>query len=1056
MNRKFIKFNFMKPNENKQNNNFMGKILLLILTASLFFTPIAKANPIQDITVKGKVTSSEDGLPLPGVTILDVNDNTRGVVSDFDGNYEIKVSNRNTSLKFSYIGFLTQTVAVSGKNTINIAMEEDVAQLDEVVIVGYGEQKKINLTGSVETVRFKDEVNQPVTNSAQLLYGRFSGVQLTQSSGVPGGDGSSVVIRGVGTFGNSTPLLVIDNIQYDNLGPFNNLAPTDIETITVLKDASASAIYGARGANGVIVVTTKKGTKNDFQINYNSFYGYQSATVVPKFLNSYDYAVLMNEKFRNQNGENFDPRYTDEQLKAIRTGSNPDQFANTNWAKEVLTDAPIANHYLSFSGGNDKTTYRLSLSYLNQKAIVKSKFETERYNLSFNLNSQVKNWLSISNVLNAFWAKDTGPDGGRGAFDGDNGIIYSFQRSSPTIPVFYSNGEYGIVDGAYENNNFSFLTQNPLRLGFFGNNVNDNINISERLGLTFKLNSKLTFETSGSVNLIYGNSSNYNPRATLRDFNGEIVTENLVNSLNNSTNFNYRLLNENILRYNNTFNDKHNLGLLLGHSVIYDRTDGFAGSLRGFPTDNIEEFNGGGVLDPAVSGGANEESYQSFFGRVNYNFEGKYLAEFNLRRDGSSKFGPGNRYANFPSASLGWNIAKENFLSESKNINSLKIRASWGITGNDRIGNYIFEQTYNSGLDYVLGNDVNVGGVALTGLSNPSIKWEEVEQYNIGFDASFFANKLQLTGDFYERKSADILYGNFPIPNTLGVTNLAAQNAASMVNRGLELSINHSNNIGKFKYNLGVNFTRLILNEVTGLGDGGEETIGGNNIIRIGDPLRAYFGYRALGIFQSIEEVALSPVQFGNSNTGPGDIRYADISGPDGVPDGIVNADDRTVIGNPYPELLYNINGGFEVAGIDLSFLFQGVHNIDRLIEGNGQYPMEDDRSNVLEYWINRWTPENPSEFLPRVGGQNNTVTSTFYLRDASYLRLKNVELGFTIPKMATQKIKIDRLRFFVGGQNILTFSKIDDFDPERAAGAQSNRLAPLYKTITFGVNAKF
>ncbi|CAN0328635.1 unnamed protein product, partial [Scytosiphon promiscuus] len=311
MNRKFIKFNFMKPNENKQNNNFMGKILLLVLTASLFFTPIAKANPIQDITVKGKVTSSEDGLPLPGVTILDVNDNTRGVVSDFDGNYEIKVSNRNTSLKFSYIGFLTQTVAVSGKSTINMAMEEDVAQLDEVVIVGYGEQKKINLTGSVETVRFKDEVNQPVTNSAQLLYGRFSGVQLTQSSGVPGGDGSSVVIRGVGTFGNSTPLLVIDNIQYDNLGPFNNLAPTDIETITVLKDASASAIYGARGANGVIVVTTKKGTKNDFQINYNSFFGYQSATVVPKFLNSYDYAVLMNEKFRNQKGENFDPRYTD-------------------------------------------------------------------------------------------------------------------------------------------------------------------------------------------------------------------------------------------------------------------------------------------------------------------------------------------------------------------------------------------------------------------------------------------------------------------------------------------------------------------------------------------------------------------------------------------------------------------------------------------------------------------------------------------------------------------------------------------------------------------------
>ncbi|MEW2922560.1 TonB-dependent receptor [Muricauda sp. ANG21] len=1046
----------MKSKKTEINGSAWYQVLLLLVVTGLFLPMGLKASPPLQQKITGKVVASSDGMPLPGVTVIDLSSSSNGVVTDFDGNFEIMVSDPDATLQFSFIGFKTQEINISGRSTIDVSMEEDISELDEVVIVGYGEQKKINLTGSVETVKFPEEVNQPVTNSAQLLYGRFSGVQLTQSSGVPGGDGSSVVIRGVGTFGNSTPLLVIDNIQYDNLGPFNNLAPSDIESITVLKDASASAIYGARGANGVIVVTTKKGGEESFQVNYNSYYGYQSATVVPKFLNSYDYAVLINEKFRNQNGENFEPRYTDAQLEAIQTGSNPDQFANTNWAKEVLTDAPILNHNLSFSGGNKKTTYRLSLGYLNQKAIVKSKFETERYNLSFNLNSKIKDWLTISNVLNGFWSKDTGPDGGRGAFDGDNGIIYSFQRTAPTIPVFYSNGEYGIVDGAYENNNFSFLTQNPLRSGFFGNNVNDNINISERLGLTFKFSDKFTFETSGSANLIYGNSSNYRPRATLRDYNGEIVTENLVNALNNSTNFSYRLLNENILRFNDSFNAKHNVGVLLGHSVIYDRTDGFAGSLRGFPTDIIEEFNGGGVLDPAVSGGANEESYQSFFGRINYNYDGKYLVEFNIRRDGSSKFGPGNRYANFPSASVGWNLAKENFLSDSRQINSFKLRASWGITGNDRIGNYIFEQTYNSNLDYVLGNDVNVGGVALTGLSNPTIKWEEVEQYNIGLDASFFGNRLEFVGDYYQRKSSDILYGNFPIPNTLGVTNLAAQNAASMVNRGLELSLNHRNNLGKFRYNLGVNVTKLILNEVTGLGDGGEETIGGNNIIRIGEPLRAYYGYRAIGIFQSFEEVALSPEQFGNTNTAPGDIKYADISGPDGIPDGVVNADDRTVIGNPYPELLYNINGGFEFAGIDMNFLFQGVHNIDRLLEGNGQYPMADDRSNVLEYWINRWTPENPSEFLPRLGGQNNTVTSTFYMRDASYLRLKNIELGYTIPKEVTRKMKIDRLRVFAGGQNILTFTRLDDFDPERAAGAQSNRLTPLYKTITLGINAKF
>ena len=1018
----------------------------------LFFLSLGQLVYSQT-TISGIITDSNDQ-PLPGATIV-VENSSRGTTTDFDGVFSLEAS-KGDVLLISYIGFTSSKITVGDSSYYTIKLEEDASLLEEVVIVGYGQQKKVNLTGSVETVTFKEEVNQPVTNSGQLLYGRFSGVQLTQTSGSPGADASSIVIRGIGTFGGTTPLIVIDNIQYDDMAAFNNLAPSDIESVTVLKDASASAIYGARGANGVILVTTRKGKEDTFEISYNSYYGFQEATVVPEFLNAYDYAVLMNEKYNNEDGANFLPRYTEEQLEAIRTGSLPDQFANTSWADEVLTTASIINHNLSISGSNNKTTYRLSLGYMAQDAIVKSKFKSERYNLSFNLNSKVKNWLKISSVTNAFWKRNEGPTGGQNAFSGDNGIIYSFQRAAPTIPAYYSNGNYGIVDGAYYNDNPSYLTQNPIRRGYLGNYESDNINISQRLGFSLNLTKDLTFETSGSANIIYSNVSDFSPTTILYDWEGNIVASNELNTLKNSTNFQYRLLNENILKYTKSFNDVHNFGLLLGHSVSYYKTDNFNGQLSGFPTNNLEEFNAGGVVDPAVAGSALEETYQSFFGRINYDYDGKYLAEFNLRRDGSSKFNSQNRYGNFPSASVGWRISRENFMQSISFINNLKLRASWGVSGNDRIGNYIYAQTYNPGIDYVLGDDNTVTGVALTSLANPSIKWEETEQYDIGLDLGMFNNKLDIVADYFNRNSTDILYTNFPIPNTLGVTTLEAQNAASMVNTGLEFGVNYRDNINEnLSFSLGASLTKFLNNEVTGLGEGGEETITNTNIIRVGEPYMAYYGYKAIGIFQSLEEIANSPTQFGNANTGPGDIRYADISGPNGIPDGVVDDNDRTVIGDPNPDLLINFNGSLDYKGIDFSFLFQGVKGVDRLIMGNGNLPMPDNRSNALEYWIDRWTPENPSNNLPRVGGQNNTIVSSFYVQDASYLRLKNIEIGYSLPQSVLEKYSITKVRFYVGAQNILTLTGLEYFDPEGANGSQSNRNAPLYKTITFGLNLK-
>jgi TonB-dependent starch-binding outer membrane protein SusC len=1004
----------------------------------------------QSRRVTGQVVSRTEIEGLPGVAVT-IKGTNRGTVTDIDGRYNIEVLSSESVLVFSFIGYTPQEVLVGNQSTINIDLSESEEMLQEFVVVGYGEQKRLNLTGSVETVRFDDAVNQPVTNSGQLMYGRFAGVQLTQASGLPGNDQSAIIIRGQGSFGGTNPLVVIDNIQYEGLREFNNLAPSDIESISVLKDASAAAIYGARGANGVIVVTTKRGVKGKFSVDYNYFTGFQRVTERPQYLDGVQYAELRNERDRNLNGPNTPIRYSDEAINAIRTGSNPTLYANTNWADVALRDAPIQNHYLGFSGGTDKTTYRVSLGYLNQEAVVQGKFKNERYTLGINLSTSPTKWLTLTNVTNAYWAKFRGPSGGAGAITGETGIINQFQRSAPTIPVRYPNGDLAFVNGSYLNTNFSYPINHVLETGFFGDFESDNINISERIGLSAKIAEGLVFETSGSLNLNFDNISDFRPRRTTFDWEGRVVNQNVLNSLSNNLNFSYRLLNENILRYTKSFNQAHNFNFMLGHSVIYDKVDGFNGSLQGFPTDNIQEFNGGGVLNPSVAGGASEEAWQSFFGRVNYNYQEKYLFEFNLRRDGSSKFGSENRYGTFPSVSAGWNIGREAFLSGSRLISDLKVRGSWGISGNDRIGNYIFEQTYNTGLDYHIGQNTIVPAVALTALANPGIRWEKIEQYNFGVDMALFQNKLNVTADYFRRISSDILYTNFPIPSSIGVTNLAAQNAAGMENKGIELAVNYRQNFGALRMEIGGNVTRMADNRVTNLGEGGEETITANNIIRIGVPFQSYFGHQVVGIFQTQEEVNAAPVQFGSNLTRPGDIRYADING-----DGIIDANDRVVIGNPFPRWIYGANLNLAFKDFDLTAIFQGLGRVDRLMVGNGQLPMVDDRNNALSYWIDRWTPENPSQTLPRLGGVNNQIVSSFYIEDMSFLRLKNIEIGYNLPGSIAQKILMQRARVFVGGQNLLTFTKVKNFDPERQRGLNTERTTPLYKVYTAGINLKF
>ncbi|MGZ3756289.1 MAG: SusC/RagA family TonB-linked outer membrane protein [Mucilaginibacter sp.] len=1008
--------------------------------------------------VEGKVISANDGTPLPGVSVTVVGNSTIGVATDANGNYQLNLPSNKSALRFTLLGFKAKDVLVNGKSVINVSLETDAATLDQVVIVGYGQQKKINQTGASQTVRFDGAVNQPVTNSAQLMYGKFSGVQLTQSSGLPGSDGSSVFIRGVGTFGSTTPLIVIDNIQFSGMAEFNNLAPSDIESISVLKGSSASAIYGARGANGVIVIVTKKGKSGAMTVSYDGYTGIQQVTVVPQYLNALNYAQLKNEHDINLNGPTAPIRYSDADIKAIMNGSEPDMYANTNWANVLLRTAPIQNHYLSFSGGNDKTTYRISLGYLNQEAVVKGKFKAERYNFGFNFNSKVNNWLTINNVTNGYWKRFAGPAGGPNAITGETGIINQFERSAPTVPAYYSNGKFGIVDGSYQNVNYSFPITNGLQTGILGDYRDNNINISERLGITIKLFKDVSFETSGSLNLVNDNTSNFSPTNTTYDYNGTLVAQNLTNTLSQGSSFNYNLLNENILRYDKTFHEKHKLSVLLGQSASYNRVSTFNGSLQGFPSDSYQQFDAGGVLNPQVSGNAVEEAIQSFFSRVNYAFEDKYLLELNVRRDGSSKFGPTHHYGNFPSASAGWVLSKEDFLKNISWLSELKLRGEWGVSGNDNIGNYIYEQSFNSHLNYVLGGatETTVGAVALTALNNPNITWETVKQYDFAVDAAFFNNRLSFTAEYFKKNSSGVLYDNYPIPSSIGVTNLAAENSASISNGGLEVSVNYAGKIGGLNYKVGGSVSKYARNNVTSLGNNGVPTINGATIVEVGAPFMAYYGYKVQGIFQTQAAVNAAPQQFGSTKTAPGDFQYVDISGPNGVPDGKIDAYDRTVIGNPYPGWVYNFNANLSYRGIDFSVVFDGLGGINRLMNSNGELPFPDDRNNALSYWVNRWTPSNPSTSLPRLGGQNNTIVSDFYVQDASYLRMKNVEIGYTLPALLTQKFGINHLRIYASGQNLLTFTKMKNFDPERAAGTASDQNVPLYKIYTLGLNIKF
>ncbi|MBD0404570.1 TonB-dependent receptor [Flammeovirga sp. EKP202] len=987
----------------------------------------------QDRIVSGTV-KDEAGAPLPGVNIK-IKGTSTGTITNFDGQFKLAVDDPATSIIFSFMGFEPQEMVVGQNKSFDITLVESTELLSEIVVVGYGTQKKENLTGAIGVVTpDKDVGNQAVTNTEAMLQGRIAGVQLTQSGGKPGG-GAEIIIRGNGTLNNSSPLVLIDGVP----GSMQDILPSDIESISVLKDAASASIYGTRAANGVILVTTKSGgTTEKLKVNYNAYAGLQKATVLPDFLDSWDYMTLKNEASINAGRS---PIYTDEEIAIAREGSDPYRYGNTDWADETFKDgAFFQNHQLSLSQKVGKTQYMASLGYLDQKGIMYGT-SAERINYRLNMKSDLgKGFKFGANFFGAIKKSEASAD------TDDQGVMRLIANSSPLVPVFNQDGSWGSASG----NPFEINTKNPL---FYATEASRQHNNSNKTTinpyLEFNPIDGLTFKTNFSYSFTQGLNKAHKHTFQLTDNDGnDSDISRVQNSLQDVSNTYETVQWENTANYNKKFG-RHGINVLVGTTMNSYAHRWSKVRVTDLPSNDLGQIGAGS--NAVVDGTFNESRLLSLFSRFQYNFDDRYLFEANIRQDGSSKFPANNRFALFPALSAGWIFSNESFLKGSEFLSFGKVRANWGQLGNDKIGYYPYSQTYTPTDGYPIdGSTINNGGLAVTDLANPDIKWETTTSYGIGADLGFWDDLITVTADYFVKDTDDILL-KLPIPGATGVSNPAFQNAGRVKNTGWELAVNHFNKVGEsgFEYNIGFNITN-IKNEIISMQ--GETQYPNNRQVNMeGHPIGSFFGYNNTGIYRTEEDLEKYPYIDGQTPQ-LGDLIYQDING-----DGVINDEDRTIIGNPNPEYMYGINMGVAYKGFDLKVFFQGVQNVDIYSSATGHH--SGSGNNLMNWttdWLDRWTPENQDATMPRLGNVNNEQISSFWVQDASYFRLKNIELGYNFNQSVCKKLKLQSLRIYANSTNPLTWSKLEHWDPERYASQSRNEAYPQTTTLTFGTNIIF
>ena len=1035
--------------------------------------------------VSGKVIEASTQEPLPGVSVL-VKGTTQGVVTDLDGNYRVEVPGPESVIVFSFVSFKTKEVTVGNVSTINVALEEDVKQLDEVLVVGYGTQKKSDLTGSVASVSGEELRNTVTANIDQALQGRVAGVQVTQNSGAPGG-AVSIKIRGTNSItGSNEPLYVIDGIQVSGEGsrgagfdwaggaggqqqrsvsPLSAISPNDIESIEILKDASATAIYGSRAANGVVIITTKRGKKGTGRISYDGYYALQE---FPKerqieVMNLPQYA-----QYNNQLAEQFPTIPQNERFR------DPSLLGpGTNWQDEVFQVAPMQSHQLSITGGSEKSQYAIMGGYFQQDGIIiGSGFE--RFNIRTNLDNQVKDWLKVGTSLSY-----SSTDEIITLNDGGDGVIAQALGMPPQVSVRNMAGEFG---GPAENQSAQ-VSVNPVALALLRTNTLERQRIMANVYADAQIIEGLSFRSEIGFDDNTEASNSFVPQ------NWTALRSN-VSQLQQRRNNSFFWLWKNYFTYNQEFG-AHSITAMAGNEAMRSEYEGSALFKINLATNDIITPNQGDNSNIATGGWAGANTLASYFGRFNYNYSDRYLATLTFRADGSSRFGPNNRWGYFPSVGLAWRVANESFMPKSNVLTDLKIRAGYGEVGNQQIPNYAYGSSLRSintwaGMGYINAR-----------LANPDLKWETTAQYNLGLDVNLWSGRVDLTVDAYHKFTRDLLL-QVSIPNYMGGgaggIDPPYANVGKLENKGLEFGLHTRNIVGdKFSWNTDVNFT-LNRNEITEVDRPYTRGLywyaGFDEVTRTtaGNPVGLFYGYQTEGIFSTLDEIRNHAVQVPGGTEGGnliherdgvwvGDVKFKDISGPNGEKDGVIDSHDKTVIGNPNPDFTFGFNNTLTFGNFDFSIFLNGsygaeIFNFQRY-RTEGMIAAYDNQSvsvvNRARYAENEQGEVmllNPGTNMPRFSQLNvneNNRMSDRWIEDGSYVRIQNASLAYTLPRELTQRFKVERLRFYVNAQNLYTFTKYTGLDPEIGAFEQDPLRQnidmgrfPSARVFIFGVNVDF
>ena len=972
--------------------------------------------------VTGHIISAEDNQPMIGVSVLEKG-TTNGVITDMNGNYSITVTKSPATLQFSYVGMKTIDKQVTASTRINLTMENDAQMVEEVVVVAYGVRKKGTIAGSVSTVKAEKMEDVPAPSFDQALQGQAPGLMVLSDSGEPS-KAATFRIRGTNSINSGKdPLFILDGVAISS-SDFNTISPNDIESISVLKDASSTSIYGARASNGVVLVTTKKGKAGKVEISYDFMYGVQQPTSLPKIADSWVYAELYNEAAVNSGRA---AKFTPEQIAQYRNGG-----PNVNWVKELYNrNSPQSSHNVSMTGGNDQLSYMASLGYLDQSSMFKGPdYGYKRYNARLNVSHKVTNNFTL-NLTSQFARNDI-----KEHAYWTEWIIEQANRMPPIYPIKNEDGSYNYPAGSNSNG------LQRLEEGGYRQNVNDELLGTIQAEWEVYKGLKLIGSAGGRV---WNNKLHENRKA----FEGTGDTENkLTEQFYRSKN-----ITTNLMVTYNTKIGKHSIGGLLGYAY-----EGF--SEKQFSTSRLTEDSKydifvGDLSGDKVSntGSGSDWAIYSGFARATYNYDEKYLLEFNIRNDYSSYFAKGNRSGVFPSFSAGWRISEEKFWSVLKPyVPSLKIRGSWGLVGNNRIGAYQYMQTVSVTNGISFGD--KLAQTATFASTNPDLKWETTRMANIGFELGLLNNDLNITFDCFNNRTKDILV-NLPVPGLFG-NGAPIQNAGKVETRGWELSVSYRLKTGPVVHNFAGNISDSF-NEV--IDTRGTEIIGGSDvqtIIKEGYPLYSYYAYRSDGFFQNEEECQKGPHLEGITPK-PGDIRYLDKNG-----DGVIKPDDdRFIVGNDFPRYTFGFTYGLEYKGFDFSMMWQGVGKRNKWMRGESVEAFHNNNEGpVMDFHQDRWTPNNPDATYPRLtmGAEsaNNAAKSDFWIQDAKYLRLKNAQIGYTFPQQWMKKLYVKNLRIFASVQNPLTFTKMKGgWDPEYT-GDGSGRSYPVARVYSFGLNVKF